>query len=70
VRAHARTTEPATIERLLATRLPHPRYPGEHRTGALALMLARAIATRHGGNLATTVDPTSVTLTLTLPIAA
>jgi PAS domain S-box-containing protein len=68
VRADALTTEPATTERLLSTRLPHPRYPGEHRTGALALVLARAIAARHGGNLSTTVGPSSVTITVTLPI--
>jgi PAS domain S-box-containing protein len=69
IRVMATATEPATTERLLATRLPHPRYPGEHRTGALALTLARAIAARHGGDLATSVGPDTVTVTVTLPAA-
>jgi signal transduction histidine kinase len=69
VRVHATTTEPATTERLLSSRLPHPRHPGEHRTGALALMLARAIADRHGGHLASVVAPTEVTVTVSLPVA-
>jgi len=70
IRIHAETTEPATTERLLSSRLPHPRHPGENRTGALALMLARAIADRHDGHLATVVGPTAVTVTITLPATA
>lgn len=69
IRLDADTTEPATTERLLSTRMPHPRYPDEYRTGALALMLARAIAARHGGALTTTVDVHTITITLTLPVA-
>jgi PAS domain S-box-containing protein len=61
------TAEPATVERLLSTRLPHPDCPGEHRTGALALMLAREIAARHNGTLSTSVTADGLTVTLTLP---
>jgi PAS domain S-box-containing protein len=67
VRVSAVAGEPATPERLLSTRLPHPDVEGERRTGALALMLARAIATRHGGALSTTMGHTNVTMTVTLP---
>jgi PAS domain S-box-containing protein len=60
------TAEPASEERLLSTRLPHPDAEGEHRTGALALMLAREIATRHGGALTTVVAEAGMTITLRL----
>jgi signal transduction histidine kinase len=60
------TAEPATVERLLSTRLPHPEAEGEQRTGALALMLAREIAARHGGTLTTSVSPTGLTVSLHL----
>jgi PAS domain S-box-containing protein len=60
------TAEPASEERLLSTRLPHPDVEGEHRTGALALMLAREIAARHGGALRTVVADTGMTVTVTI----
>ncbi|WP_275408546.1 PAS domain S-box protein [Planosporangium mesophilum] len=58
----------ATAERLLSTRLPHPDAVNERRTGALAVMLARAIASRHGGGLAIAVREPGVELTVDLPI--
>jgi PAS domain S-box-containing protein len=60
------TAEPASEERLLSTRLPHPDAEGEQRTGALALMLAREIATRHGGELQTVVADSGMTVTVKL----
>ncbi len=68
IRVTTETAEPATLERLLSTHLPHPYAEGEQRTGALALMLAREIATRHGGKLTSAVTPTGVTVTVALPI--
>jgi len=68
IRVSTETAEPATLERLLSTHLPHPDAEGEQRTGALALMLAREIATRHGGKLTSAVTPTGVTVTVALPI--
>jgi PAS domain S-box-containing protein len=70
IRINTETSEPATLERLLSTHLPHPDAEGEQRTGALALMLAREIATRHGGKLTSAVTPTGVTVTVALPIRA
>lgn len=61
------TAEPASAERLLSTRLPHPDTFGELRTGALALMLAREIAARHGGELITAAGEHGVTVTVRLP---
>ncbi|MCW2642015.1 MAG: histidine kinase, partial [Dactylosporangium sp.] len=58
----------ATAERLLSTRLPHPDAASERRTGALAVMLARAIAARHGGELSIAVRDPGATLTIDLPI--
>jgi hypothetical protein len=58
----------ATAERLLSTRLPHPNAVSERRTGALAVMLARAIAARHGGELSIAVRDPGATLTIDLPI--
>ncbi|GAA2579360.1 hypothetical protein GCM10010399_06390 [Dactylosporangium fulvum] len=69
VRVTARTAAALTAERLLSMRIPHPEHPGEHRTGALALMLGREIAARHGGAMATTVDRHGVTVRVTLPDA-
>jgi PAS domain S-box-containing protein len=60
----------ATAERLLSTRLPHPDAVNERRTGALAVMLARAIATRHGGTLTVEMRNPGVALTIDLPAAA
>jgi PAS domain S-box-containing protein len=60
------TNEPASAERLLSTRVPHPDAVGEHRTGALAIMLAREIVARHLGSLTTSADPTGIAVTLTL----
>jgi PAS domain S-box-containing protein len=68
VRVSTATDQPATAERLLSVRLPHPDAEGEHRTGALALMLAREIAARHGGKLTTAVDVDGMTVTVELPI--
>jgi signal transduction histidine kinase len=56
-----------TAERLLSMRIPHPQEPQEHRTGALALMLGREIAARHGGTMITAVDRPGVTVRITLP---
>jgi PAS domain S-box-containing protein len=61
------TAEPASTERLLSTRLPHPEEPGEWRTGTLALMLTRQIAARHHGHLAISVDGSQIAVTLRLP---
>jgi PAS domain S-box-containing protein len=60
-------SEAATAERLLSMRLPHPDEPAEQRTGALAVMLARAIATRHDGDLSMTVEQPGARITVTLP---
>jgi signal transduction histidine kinase len=60
------TNEPASAERLLSTRVPHPVAAGEHRTGALAIMLAREIMARHLGTLTMSADPTGIAVTLTL----
>src|SRR4051794_32570522 len=57
-----------TAERLLSTSLPHPDAANERRTGALAVMLARAIAARHGGELAMTMRSPGAALTVDLPI--
>jgi hypothetical protein len=61
------TGAPLTAERLLSMRIPHPEQPDEHRTGALALMLGREIAARHGGTMITSVDRPGVTVRITLP---
>ncbi|MER7002582.1 PAS domain-containing sensor histidine kinase [Dactylosporangium sp. NPDC000555] len=58
-----------TAERLLSMRIPHPEQPEEYRTGALALMLGREIAARHGGAMLTSVDRPGVTVRVTLPVA-
>jgi K+-sensing histidine kinase KdpD len=58
----------ATAERLLSTQLPHPDAANERRTGALAVMLARAIAARHGGELSMTMRSPGASLTIDLPI--
>ncbi|GAA1794472.1 PAS domain S-box protein [Planosporangium flavigriseum] len=58
----------ASAERLLATRLPHPDAVHNGRTAALAVMLARGIATRHGGELSIAVDEAGATVTIDLPI--
>ncbi|WP_238010265.1 PAS domain-containing sensor histidine kinase [Dactylosporangium sp. AC04546] len=63
----AGTAATLTAERLLSLRVPHPDHPDEHRTGALALMLAREIAARHGGAMVTSVDRPGVTVRITLP---
>jgi K+-sensing histidine kinase KdpD len=57
----------ATAERLLSTRLPHPDAANERRTGALAVMLARAIATRHGGDFSMAMRSPGAALTIDLP---
>jgi hypothetical protein len=62
------TGEPATAERLLSTRLPHPDNQGEYRTGALALMLAREITARHGGQLSVSAEEPGVRVTVRLPV--
>jgi PAS domain S-box-containing protein len=58
----------ATSEWLLSTHLPHPDAPDEQRTGALALMLARAIAARHDGDLNLALSQPGASITITLPI--
>jgi signal transduction histidine kinase len=63
----AATGTALTPERLLSMRIPHPEQPGEHRTGALALMLGREIAARHGGTMVTSVDRPGVTVRIALP---
>lgn len=61
------TVAPASTERLLSTRLPHPDAPGESRTGTLALMLTRQIAARHHGHLGISVEGAQIAVTLRLP---
>ncbi|WP_432830321.1 sensor histidine kinase [Dactylosporangium sp. CA-092794] len=56
-----------TAERLLSMRIAHPEQPDEYRTGALALMLGREIAARHGGTMVTAVEPPAVAVRITLP---
>ena len=68
VRVTTRTAAPVSAERLLSMRVPHPEAEGEHRTSALALMLARGIATRHGGEMLTSVDGSGVAVTIRLPV--
>jgi hypothetical protein len=60
----------ATAERLLSTRLPHPDVHGEHRTGALAMLLARAVAGRHGGTLDMAMRRPGASIAVRLPISA
>lgn len=67
VRVIATVAGPLSAERLLSMRIPHPDHPGEHRTGALALMLGREIAARHGGGMLTSVEQRGVTVSITLP---
>jgi signal transduction histidine kinase len=67
VRVVATVAGPLSAERLLSMRIPHPDHPGEHRTGALALMLGREIAARHGGGMITSVEQRGVTVSITLP---
>ncbi|MET7420615.1 HAMP domain-containing sensor histidine kinase [Dactylosporangium sp. NPDC005555] len=67
VRIAATVAGPLSAERLLSMRIPHPDHPGEHRTGALALMLGREIAARHRGGMVTSVEQRGVTVTITLP---
>jgi PAS domain S-box-containing protein len=62
------TADPATAERLLSTRLPHPEHGGEQRTGALALMLGREIAARHGGTMTSAMERRGMTVTTRLPL--
>ncbi|GAA2356826.1 hypothetical protein GCM10010170_049880 [Dactylosporangium salmoneum] len=56
-----------TAERLLSMRIPHPEKAEEYRTGALALMLGREIAARHGGTMLTSVDRPGVTVRVSFP---
>jgi light-regulated signal transduction histidine kinase (bacteriophytochrome) len=63
----AATGTALTAERLLSMRIPHPDQPDEHRTGALALMLSREIAARHGGTMVTSVDRPGVVVRISLP---
>ncbi|MGC9669240.1 histidine kinase dimerization/phospho-acceptor domain-containing protein [Planosporangium sp. 12N6] len=67
VTVSAPAADAATAERLLATHLPHPDVADERRTGALAVMLARAIAGRHGGDLSLAVAEPGARLTIGLP---
>ena len=67
VQVIATVAGPLSAERLLSMRIPHPDHPGEHRTGALALMLGREIAARHGGGMITSVEQRRVTVSITLP---
>lgn len=67
VQVIATVAGPLSAERLLSMRIPHPDHPGEHRTGALALMLGREIAARHGGGMVTSVEH-GVTVRITLPV--
>ncbi|MEU7870966.1 response regulator [Dactylosporangium sp. NPDC049140] len=57
----------ADPERLLSMRILHNEQPGEHRTGALALMLDREIAARHGGAMVTSAGRPGVTVRIALP---
>jgi PAS domain S-box-containing protein len=68
VTASTSAADSAITERLLAIRLSHPDAADDFRTGALAVMLARAIAARHGGELSIAVHDRGATLTIDLPI--
>jgi hypothetical protein len=68
VTVNTSAADTATAERLLSTRLPHPDAVNERRTGALAVMLARAIASRHGGDFSIAVRDPGASLTIDLPI--
>jgi signal transduction histidine kinase len=71
VRATARTGQFVTDEQLLATPLPVLDDASRQRSAALSVLLARAIATSHGGTLRTEVLPgRTATITVRLPFDA
>ncbi|MFG1610159.1 sensor histidine kinase [Actinoplanes sp. NPDC049265] len=53
----ARQAEPLTDEHLMAVMLAEPAPPHRSRSTALWMLLADAIATRHGGSVRLTYDP-------------
>ena len=70
----ARQAEQLTDEHLMAGMLAAPEPPYRRRSTALWMLLADAIATRHGGSVALTFDPATgagatITLPLTIPSA-
>ncbi|WP_306204003.1 sensor histidine kinase [Actinoplanes sp. RD1] len=70
----ARTAEQLTNEALMAGMLAEPEPPYRRRSTALWLLLAEAIADRHGGSVVLTYDPGTgagavVRLPLTIPTA-
>jgi K+-sensing histidine kinase KdpD len=70
----ARQAEQLTDEHLMAGMLAAPEPPYRRRSTALWMLLADAIATRHGGSVALTFDPATgagatIRLPLTIPSA-
>lgn len=68
----ARQSEQLTDEHLMAGMLPSPEPPHRRRSTALWMLLADAIATRHGGSVRLTFDPeigagAEIKLPLTIP---
>ena len=63
------TTQAVTTERLLAVRVPDHADPEISRTGAMALLLARAITADHGGETRTENTESSYSITLRLPMS-
>ena len=59
---------PPSTERLLAARVVDHDDPGTARTGALALLLARAIAVHHGGGLSSASGAESHVISLCVPL--
>jgi signal transduction histidine kinase len=71
IAASTSAADAATAEWLLSTRVPAVADADDaHRTGALALMLARAIAARHGGQLEIATRRPGASVTVRLPFRA
>ena len=67
----ARQSEQLTDEALMAGMLALPDPPYRRRSTALWMLLADAIATRHGGSVALTFEPeTGAGATIRLPLAS
>jgi signal transduction histidine kinase len=67
VSATGRCTPPVTIEHLITARVAEHGDPDALRTAALCLLLARAIAGRHGGEVTTAQTACGYTVAIRLP---